>query len=585
MASMNEPSRKKAKIASSDRYKPCHSDILIDDQFANSFKSIFCNQDQSNFSIFEANKETTNINENSDSPKYILVKEDSLVQSSENSSVQSSIRSSDALDKACDKKVSTIIGSPFKVGVLYDLFEKSFLLDLKSELANLKWNFRSNDLYEFYQTDDLKIIPNNIKSDCIKNLYNYLSSDEFVTFMERISGSKLVRGRIDLAAQQYKKGGYLLCHDDYVSGEKLRRKIAYIIYLVEEDWKYEDGGCLGLYRKDERGLPTDIVKKLVPKFNSMSFFITGENSFHEVEEVLRDDNISRWSVTGWFYESYEANAGECSSHQSSHSKLEGQSIPLCSVTPIPISACEIDDNNSILNLFINNEYLSPSSQDQILDNFLDNSSIELKDIFNADIYNNFVNEICDPKNIDRYWENTKIGPPTLRKYSVFKKNANKPDFNSLLKDFAQNSSNSHSIKSLENLVLCVLHFLNSEQFSKFLCTVTNLELKSSIQEVRKLDVGDYTLMHDSFDEPEGLDVIFSFLPNTNNNQTTAYNWDSQRFNGTTHYVSGSDELLTIEPDRNTLSIVYRTEETKRFVKKIISNAEHPRFEVGMIFTE
>ncbi|OMJ25276.1 Prolyl 3-hydroxylase OGFOD1 [Smittium culicis] len=582
---MNEPSRKKAKTASSDSFKLCHNDNLIDNQFANAFNTIFCNQDQSDFSLFKVNKDTSYDIEDSESPKYIAVKEDSLVQSPEKSSVHSSIKSSDSLFKACDKKVATIIGFPFKVGILYDLFEKSFLIDLKSELANLKWNFRSNDLYEFYQTDDLKIIPQNIRSDCTKNLYNYLSSDDFVTFMENISGTKLVRGRIDLAAQQYKKGGYLLCHDDYVSGEKLRRKIAFIIYLVEEDWKCEDGGCLGLYRKDERGHPTNIVKKLVPKFNSMSFFITGENSFHEVEEVLRDDNISRWSVTGWFYESYEAKADECSLHQSSDFKLGDQSISLCAVTPMPISACEIDYNSNILSLFINSEYLSASSQDQILDNFLDNSSIELKDIFNSDIYNIFVNELCDPKNVDRYWENTKIGPPTIRKYSVFKKNTNKPDFNSLLVDFAQNSSNSHNPKSLENLVLCVLHFLNSDEFSKLLSAVTNLELKNSTQEVRKLDVGDYTLMHDSFDEPEGLDVIFSFLPNTNNNQITGFNWESQRFNGTTHYVSGSDELLTIDPDRNTLSIVYRTEETKRFVKKILSNADHPRFEVSMIFTE
>lgn len=49
---------------------------------------------------------------------------------------------------------------------------------------------------------------------------------------------------IDLAGQIYSPGDYLLCHDDQLEG----RKVAFICYLVDEEWNLdEDGGSLDLY--------------------------------------------------------------------------------------------------------------------------------------------------------------------------------------------------------------------------------------------------------------------------------------------------------------------------------------------------
>ena len=77
---------------------------------------------------------------------------------------------------------------------------------------------------------------------------------------------------------------HLLCHDDELEG----RRIAFIMYFVK-DWTEKDGGTLDLFDRDANGDPKDVVKRLVPKSNSMAFFEVTEKSFHQVAEVLTKD--------------------------------------------------------------------------------------------------------------------------------------------------------------------------------------------------------------------------------------------------------------------------------------------------------
>jgi prolyl 3-hydroxylase /prolyl 3,4-dihydroxylase len=70
----------------------------------------------------------------------------------------------------------------------------------------------------------------------------------------------------------------LLCHDDELEG----RRIAYILYLVDEDWTSADGGNLDLYSVDERKQPDRIVTSLLPVWNSLAFFAVSPTSFHQV---------------------------------------------------------------------------------------------------------------------------------------------------------------------------------------------------------------------------------------------------------------------------------------------------------------
>jgi prolyl 3-hydroxylase /prolyl 3,4-dihydroxylase len=45
---------------------------------------------------------------------------------------------------------------------------------------------------------------------------------------------------------------YLLCHDDDIHGTVEGRRIAFIYYLVPEDWSETDGGMLDLFATDGR---------------------------------------------------------------------------------------------------------------------------------------------------------------------------------------------------------------------------------------------------------------------------------------------------------------------------------------------
>ena len=47
---------------------------------------------------------------------------------------------------------------------------------------------------------------------------------------------------------------YLLCHDDDIHGTVEGRRIAFIYYLVSEDWKETDGGTLDLFSTDGKAM-------------------------------------------------------------------------------------------------------------------------------------------------------------------------------------------------------------------------------------------------------------------------------------------------------------------------------------------
>lgn len=69
-----------------------------------------------------------------------------------------------------------------------------------------------------------------------------------------------------------------MCHDDELEG----RRVAFIFYLVPEDWSKEDGGALDLFSVDAEGQPDKVVVSKVPKWNSFLFFEVSPVSFHQV---------------------------------------------------------------------------------------------------------------------------------------------------------------------------------------------------------------------------------------------------------------------------------------------------------------
>ena len=158
--------------------------------------------------------------------------------------------------------------------------------------------------------------------------------------------------------------GQLLCHDDHLEG----RRVAYILYFVDEAWSADDGGALDLFDTDAAGYPTGIATSLVPAWNTLALFPVSSVSFHQVAEVVSDDKI-RLSISGWFY-------GE---------PIEWSPLPLLGVfseeamvTPAVVEGPEAAAGGAgLLQEWLAEQYLDPQVQDQIKGAFVDESNIDL----------------------------------------------------------------------------------------------------------------------------------------------------------------------------------------------------------------
>lgn len=76
-------------------------------------------------------------------------------------------------------------GKPFSSVWMHDVFDESFIRSVRSELDNLNFTHRSNDLYEFHQSDDLSGPLDNAPS--VRRLRDYIYSDEFIKLMSTVT--------------------------------------------------------------------------------------------------------------------------------------------------------------------------------------------------------------------------------------------------------------------------------------------------------------------------------------------------------------------------------------------------------------
>ncbi|KAM4614559.1 prolyl 3-hydroxylase OGFOD1 [Discoglossus pictus] len=271
--------------------------------------------------------------------------------------------------------------TPFPHGVVRPFLENSeFLEELREELLALNFHPKSNDLYKFKQSQDLK----KRKEPHIKALRQLLYED-FRQWLSDITGVEL-ESTVDISCAQYNYTDVLLCHDDELEG----RRFAFILYLVPE-WAEQDGGSLDLYNTDERVQPGSIVKSLVPSWNTLAFFEVSPVSFHQVSEVLNEEKC-RLSVSGWFH---------------------GPSLdrpPRC-LDPVPIRSPHIPHDHEILYEWINPVYLSMESQAQIQEEFEERSEMLLKNFLKRDKFQ-AVSDALKEQSIT--WE--LLGPPNRRCY-------------------------------------------------------------------------------------------------------------------------------------------------------------------------
>uniref|UniRef100_A0A667HLG2 2-oxoglutarate and iron dependent oxygenase domain containing 1 n=1 Tax=Lynx canadensis TaxID=61383 RepID=A0A667HLG2_LYNCA len=417
---------------------------------------------------------------------------------------------------------------PFLHCVIPDFIQsQNFLEGLQKELLNLDFHEKYNDLYKFQQSDDLK----KRREPHICALRKVLFED-FRTWLADISKIDL-ESTIDMSCAKYEFSDALLCHDDELEG----RRIAFILYLVPP-WDRSLGGTLDLYNVDEHFQPKQIVKSLIPSWNTLVFFEVSPVSFHQ-HEILYD--------------------------------------------------------------WINPTYLDMDYQVQIQEEFEERSEILLKEFLKPEKFA----EVCEAlEKGDVKWSSR--GPPNKRFYEK----AEESKLPNILKDCMELFRSEALFLLLSNFTGLKLHFLAPSEEDEVedkkegegtsaadhteegtshsspgpqspQTAVSHSSQQSSEQtdpeseeneakrdssvptcqgELRRWKTGHYTLIHDNSKTEFALDLLL---------YCGCEGWEPEYGGFTSYIAKGEDEeLLTVNPENNSLALVYRDRETLKFVKHI-----------------
>ncbi|XP_066922134.1 prolyl 3-hydroxylase OGFOD1-like [Clytia hemisphaerica] len=391
------------------------------------------------------------------------------------------------------------------------------LKELKNDLLKLKFKHKYTDLFKFSQSEDIK----NRKTHSISTFRDCLFT-QFRGWLEIVLDTKM-SDTIDMSCAKYNYTDFLLCHDDKVED----RQIAFIFYMVPDDWSNEDGGRLDLFNNKD-GQPSDLHKSLIPSFNSLVFFEVSDTSFHQVSEVLSDSK-TRLSISGWFHSTTDP-----------HFKLFKHVETITKTQPL-------DLDQEVLLEWIDKRYLLPEITNDIQEEFEENSEIQLTNFLKQEMYDQLKEELLSIK--ERNWKEK--GPINRRKLWTLKEDS--LDKNGMIYKFLQLVRSGPFFKLLRVLTDLDLALLEEDDDSSF------VEPPSCLVDTRLWKHGAFTILQDEQFKGEAcLDCIFNI-------DCDAFE-ESER--GYISYVAGEDteELVTVYPTSNCLSLVYRDESTTRFVK-------------------
>ncbi|XP_065577034.1 prolyl 3-hydroxylase OGFOD1-like isoform X2 [Artemia franciscana] len=461
-----------------------------------------------------------------------------------------------------DAQNEGVFSKPFKHLILPDFIEDvETLSSIQKQLLSLDFHEKSNDLYKFRQSSDLKNVESGPVSELKNNLYN-----QFRKWLIEVTGIKL-NATVDVSCAQYSSTDVLLCHDDELEG----RRIAFIFYLVDENWTADDGGTLDLYSSDEHGDPVKIAKRIIPKKNTLVLFEVTPISYHQVSEVLSEK--VRLSVSGWFH---------------------GSSLPR---PPLRLEKPSQPEKPEILEQedyfdWINSSYMNPEAQGDIQEHFEQNSEIQLQDFLNENIQKALREALCTSDDIQ--WED--MGPPNKRSYGVCK------NTNSIMERTRDFFSSELMLLLLSNMTGLRLHPLAPESDEDDEVAVgqesedgasgskrksrpdesqskkTKLECKKEeelptepIVEWRRFQHGNYTLLHDSETSKLGHSLMLMYYIADNQ-------WE-QEWGGFTSFIAKAEneELLTVVPKHNCLALIYCCPATLSFVKHINNKSSNRKF--------
>jgi Rps23 Pro-64 3,4-dihydroxylase Tpa1-like proline 4-hydroxylase len=422
-------------------------------------------------------------------------------------------------------------GKPFAHIHLNNFFsDEQFLNHLFTEMEQEKYVEKSNDLYSFLQTkrdlrsvlqqDEIEDKKSGDELSHISKLCKIIYSKGFRNMIQTITGIDVeLNDRIDMSGACYRDGAHLLCHDDELEG----RRIAYILYFVDKEWKKEDGGRLELFNVDQNGQPDKIETSLVPEWNSFAFFEVTPYSFHQVSEVLQDDRF-RVSISGWFH-----------------------GPPIKRPPPYieqPLSYSNLQDNKNLkLNEWLNDLYLLPKTHKQIREAFEEECSVNLQKIFKQDKFDQLKQALEQHK----HWN--MIGPANRRHYE--------------------------KMEQVETpaIVQELFDLLKSQQFAQCLKTLLNVDITRVNVQGRRFTPGCYTLVHNQPTDETRLDAVYCL---------TGDDWDFD-YGGQIVYMDEEEELLSVPPQENSLSLVLRDIGTMQFIKYLNHNAPTNRTDISVTY--
>ena len=419
-----------------------------------------------------------------------------------------------------------IENDPFKTVSFKNFLPEDFAENLLAEIKDLSFEFKENDLFSLFQSQDLNLVQSPYITSVRKFIYN-----EVKELIEELCSVNF-NDQIDLHAIKFEQGNNLLCHSDSLS----TRHTAFILYLVPKTWSKESGGNLELFQSDKNFLPTSISKSLTPEFNSFSWFQVSKSSWHQVSEVLEDD--IRWSISGWFHSEKPPPGHEATSSEP--------------VLPIEPLESDID----ILQKWINPKYLNVEISSKIQSQFQDDSEVSLAEFLLPKKYSYLVNNFVSTR-----WNQQ--GP--FNKKNMYSTPSSRAEFEEFL------------------------NLLKSDAFAILLSHCTGLSLSKNFDDpdgsvygdnsfgfcefsVEKWQVGCYSLLRDQDVEnlPDRLHMFYHA------NVHDSYDIDA---GGYVSFVSSDSEepLLVIPPQNNTLSLVFARGDEFSFTKYINAKLQEPFF--------
>ena len=186
------------------------------------------------------------------------------------------------------EKIPKIVNEPYPHVVVKDFLDEQTLDLVTYALAGLEYDFDESDLFSYLSfglTDVDHPVINILRDDLGDSSWRKKVASSF--------GVKSL-SKIDLSAYVYGLGSFLLPHDDQVEG----RVIAYSLHLTDIEMTDKSGGALYIYEANEAG-KSELVKTIIPEYNSLIMFEVSDKSWHQVGEILED--IQRLTVTGWYH--------------------------------------------------------------------------------------------------------------------------------------------------------------------------------------------------------------------------------------------------------------------------------------------